>query len=186
MSGTGESWPLMLKKKNVQIKAVDISAEMLRKAKQNLLKHPSWKVELCEENVLQSSIPSNSCDFVVSTFGLKTFSLKKQKTLAKEVARILKKGGQLAFIEISRPKNALLRIPFMFYLRFVIPLVGKLFMGNSDDYRMLGIYCHSFEDCSHFASFLQAEGLQVEMKNYFLGCATGVVGFKNQQNPRTP
>ena len=98
--------------------------------------------------------------------------------MAKEVNRILKINGQFAFVEISKPKNKLFIIPYMFYLKFLIPLIGKVFMGNSMDYRMLGIYCEKFVDCEKFKIYLEKEGLQVKFCKYFFGCATGVKGKK--------
>ncbi|MBK6364716.1 MAG: class I SAM-dependent methyltransferase [Saprospiraceae bacterium] len=89
---------------------------------------------------------------------------------------MLKINGQFAFVEISKPKNKLFIIPYMFYLKFLIPLIGKVFMGNSMDYRMLGIYCEKFVDCEKFKIYLEKEGLQVKFCKYFFGCATGVKG----------
>lgn len=51
-------------------------------------------------------------------------------------------------------------------------------MGDSNDYKMLGIYCDNFGDCTKFVTYLKDEGLEVNMKKYFFGCATGVVGKK--------
>ena len=87
-------------------------------------------------------------------------------------------NGQFSFIEISKPRNILLMVPYMIYLKLLIPLIGKIFMGNSNDYRMLGVYYEHFGDCSTFRDFLQEEGLQVKQQNYFFGCASGVVGSK--------
>jgi len=124
--------------------------------------------------MLRNRIESASADFITSTFGLKTFSEEQHAVLAREISRILKKGGQVSMIEVSKP----LRILFMFYLKRVIPLIGKLFMGNSRDYRMLGIYCEAFGDCRSFRDKLEKAGIQTGYKEYFFGCATGVVGVK--------
>ncbi len=178
MSGMGESWRLIMRQKKVKITGIDISKEMNKRAREKLLENKSWKIDLLEENILKNSIPSNSGDFIISTFGIKTFSNEKQRILAGEIFRILRKGGQLAIIEISKPKMGLLRLPYMFYLKYIIPIIGKLFMGNSQDYKMLGIYCDNFENCSKFKMFLEETGMTVKMKNYFFGCATGIIGYK--------
>jgi len=178
MSGMGESWHLILSESKVKIIGVDISPEMNRKARQHVMKNVGWEVEIREENVLDNNIESESADFIISTFGLKTFSKNQLKELAKEVVRILRKGGQIAMIEISVPRNTTLKIPYMFYLKIIIPIIGKIFQGDSNTYKMLGIYCEKFKNCESFREELEKLGLNVKMKSYFFGCATGIVGYK--------
>ena len=178
MSGMGESWHLILKESNTKIIGVDISSEMNKKAYENLTRNKYWQVEILEQNVLNSNIATESADYIISTFGLKTFSIDKQKTLAKEMSRILRTGGQISLIEISEPDNILLKIPYMFYLKIIIPVIGRIFMGNSSDYNMLGVYCKYFKNCNQFQSFLKEEGLSVKTTKHFFGCATGIVGYK--------
>ena len=178
MSGMGESWHLILNETETKIIGVDISEEMNKRARKKAERNPEWNIEIRQENILDNEIESNSADFIISTFGLKTFSNKQLQKLAIEVKRILKIGGQIAMIEISKPKYWLLKVPYMFYLKTVIPIIGKIFQGNSESYKMLGIYCDKFENCEAFKEELENVGLKVKMKTYFFGCATGIVGYK--------
>lgn len=180
MSGMGETWNIINRecKNNHKLVGVDISPEMNSKANEKINKYQALEISIREENMLQNQIESNSCDYIVSAFGLKTFSDEQLKKLAKEVNRILRINGQFSFVEISKPKNVLLIIPYMFYLKIIIPIIGKVFMGNSMDYKMLGIYCEKFKDCTNFKMYLENEGLKVQMCKYFFGCATGVKGKK--------
>ena len=180
MSGMGETWGDLQTKLDTesQIIALDISAEMNRKARLHLQRLKHKNIQLMQANVLENSIPANSADFVVSAFGLKTFTPQQQTQFAKEVARILKPGGSFAMIEVSEPRPWLLRILFMFYLKQIIPLIGWAFLKNTDDYRMLGYYCSHFKDCGYFYTQLKELGMTVNHKNYFFGCASGVYGRK--------
>lgn len=178
MSGMGETWGIIHKKKHVKLIGLDLSSKMNEQARKKINENPDWTIELKEEDVLNNSIQSETADFIISSFGLKTFSEAQLSILATQVTRILKKGGDFAFIEISEPKSKPLKFLFMFYLKVLIPLIGKLFLGNPQDYKMLGIYCSNFGDCKKFSTFLQANGLQIEYKEYFFGCATGVKGKK--------
>jgi demethylmenaquinone methyltransferase/2-methoxy-6-polyprenyl-1,4-benzoquinol methylase len=117
-------------------------------------------------------------DFVLSAFGLKTFSDQQLQLLAREISRVLRPGGQVSVVEISVPSLWLLRPVFMFYLRFLIPVIGKLFAGNSSDYRMLGVYCKAFGNSRKFQSYLEDCGIATNYWSYFYGCASGVVGVK--------
>ncbi len=180
MSGMGETWNLISKKSNGQHKlfGVDLSREMNNQAQKITHDFANLNIEILQQNILENEIEDASADYIVSSFGLKTFSKPQLKKLAFEINRILKINGEFSLIEISKPKSIFLVIPYMFYLKFVIPLIGKLLMGNSVDYKMLGIYCENFQDCSQFKNNLEELGLKVQMKKYFFGCATGVVGVK--------
>ena len=67
---------------------------------------------------------------------------------------------------------------YRFYLRKVLPLVERFALRGAQDFAMLGVYVGHFGDCGFFARALRREGLIVEYKRYFFGCATGVVGHK--------
>ena len=180
MSGMGESWSEIQMRVDEESKiiAVDISNEMNRKAIAHLKRLKTKNIELKKANILENDIPSDSADFIVSTFGIKTFNENQQLRLALEIQRILKPGGSFALIEISKPKPLLLKWMYMFYLKAVIPTIGRIFMGNSDDYRMLGKYCSGFGNSAYFNSCLINLGMKSSYKNYFFGCATGVYGTK--------
>lgn len=176
MSGMGELWrSLALARPEVtEVIAVDISAQMISRAP----RRQRFAVRVCEENVLQCSLPSGDCDAVISSFGLKTFDRAQQNALASVVARLLRPGGVFSFIEISVPPNAMLRACYMFYIKRVIPFMGRLFLGNPSNYRILGVYTEAFGDCRHFAECLRTAGLEAEVRSYFFGCASGVAGRK--------
>lgn len=176
MSGMGELWRSLarLTPDVREVVAVDLSAEMLRRASvpENLL------VTCRVEDVLHTDLEPASFDVVVSTFGLKTFDSGQQERLAHVVAELLRSGGSYSFLEISVPRAAMLRRPYLFYIDRVIPIVGRLFLGNPENYRLLGAYTHAFGDCRHFAACLASAGLTTELRSHTFGCATGVVGRK--------
>lgn len=179
MTGMGELWASLDPRfKEAEVTGIDISSFMLAQAAKNTSAY-SYKIDLLQENVLANNVDNSSADFIVSSFGLKTFSPQQLDTLATEVSRILKPGGVFSFIEISVPKN-LLRPFYMFYLKQVIPLIGKIFQGDSDNYRMLGKYTEKFADCTLFHQLLITKGLEVHQTSHFAGCATGVFGRKSE------
>ena len=133
---------------------------------------------MLEEDVLANSIPAESVDVVVSSFGLKTFTSEQRAALARETARVLRPGGRFSYLEISVPPQGWLRRPYMFYVRFVVPVLGRLLLGNPDNYRLLGVYAEAFGNAAEFTEQCRAAGLKAEYKRYFFGCATGVAGEK--------
>ncbi len=180
MAGTGESWPHLLKRfPDIHaITAVDISTGMHELAMDRLHQHRTHKIEFIEDDVLASSLPDESADFVVSTFGLKTFTPDQHAQLAALIARILKPGGVFSLIEASDPRGWWARRAYMFHLKVVLPFVESLLLRGAQDFAMIGSYTSNFGDASDFAAMLRNEGLNVEFNKHFFGCATGVAGNK--------
>ena len=178
MSGMGECWHLINRflRDDGQILALDFSPEMCRRAAARKRRLGDLAVEVMEEDFLANSLPSAAADRVVSAFGLKTFSDPQMAVAAAEIARILKPGGVFSLVEISVPPATLLRLPYLFYLRRIIPLIGRLFLGNPDNYRLLGVYTEAFRNTSEMGRHLAAAGLEVEHRSFFFGCATGLRG----------
>lgn len=178
MAGTGEVWPHLLKRlpQIAAITAVDISSGMHRRAMARLHAHRAHKIAFIEDDVLASALPPASADFIVSTFGLKTFNPAQHARLAALLAHTLKPGGSFSLIEASDPKGWWLRPLYLFHLKVVLPLVERLLLRGARDFAMIGTYSTNFGDASGFAEMLRGEGLEVEYRRFFFGCATGVAG----------
>ncbi len=180
MAGTGEVWPHLIAKHPDlnSITAVDISSGMHNLALERLHKHRGHKIKFLEADILNCNIPSKSCDFIISTFGLKTFNKDQHLKLAKLTAHILKSGGRFAFIEASDPKGWWLRPLYIFHLKIFLPMIERLFLNGAQDFSNIGKYSTNFGNAQNFAQMLHENGLNVQYHRYFFGCATGVSGFK--------
>lgn len=179
MSGMGEVWGALAQVLDASgsVLAVDFSAGMMQGAR----KHQTdfqHQTQLIQADLLDRSRSWQAADAVVSCFGLKTFSKSQQVQFAQQITHFLKPGGCFAMLEISVPDFAPLRLLYLFYLKQVIPLAGKLLLGNPDHYRLLGVYTEGFVNARHFYDCLAAEGFHLEYRRYFWGCASGVVGSK--------
>jgi ubiquinone/menaquinone biosynthesis C-methylase UbiE len=180
MAGTGEAWPHLLRHNpNVEkIVAVDISSGMHLRAMDRLHQMRAHKIEFVEDDVLASKLEPDSADFVISTFGLKTFNEDQHRRLAALVAKTLRSGGRFSFIEASDPKGWWLRPLYLFHLKIVLPMVERLLLRGAQDFSMIGQYSTKFGNASGFAAMLREHGLNAEYRKYFFGCATGAVGYK--------
>ncbi len=180
MTGMGELLPGIAARAGqaADITGVDFSAVMCARAAATVerLDHAGMRVR--EADALDTGLPDASFDVIVSSFGLKTLSAVQLTRLAAEVARLLAPGGRVSFVEISVPPARLLRWPYGFYIRYVIPLLGRLFAGNPENYRMLGVYTHAFGDSTAAIAAFREAGLRLEPRRYFFGCATGFVGTR--------
>ena len=180
MAGTGEVWPHLFKRfpDVATVTAVDVSSGMHRRAMDRLHQHRAHKIDFIEDDLLASELPAGSADFIVSTFGLKTFNPRQHALLAKLVARTLKSGGVFSMIEASDPKGWWLRPLYLFHLRVVLPLVERVLLRGAQDFSMIGTYSTNFGDASNLADLLRLEGLEVTYHRLFFGCATAVSGRK--------
>lgn len=180
MAGTGEVWPHLFAKYPgvASVIAVDISSGMHQLALERLHRDRTQKIRFVEDNVLASELPRESADFIVSTFGLKTFNREQHEQLAKLVAATLKPGGAFAFIEASDPKGWWLRPLYLLHLRVVLPLIERTLLRGAKDFAMIGTYCCNFGNASDFAEMLRREGLDVRFRRHFFGCASSASGTK--------
>jgi demethylmenaquinone methyltransferase/2-methoxy-6-polyprenyl-1,4-benzoquinol methylase len=81
-------------------------------------------------------------------------------------------------IEASDPKGWMLRPLYLFYIKFMLPLVERIFLRGAQDFAMIGVYSTNFGNAENIAILLRSHGLEVEFSRYFFGCATGVAGRK--------
>jgi ubiquinone/menaquinone biosynthesis methyltransferase len=180
MTGSGETWIHLLQiiGESGQLTAVDFSRQMLGQARNRQHQFGTANITVLEENALASSIAPYSVDGVVCAYGVKTLSPAQEQQFVHEIARILKPGGIVGLVEVSVPAWRLLRIPYLFYLTQIIPIVGKLLLGNPDNYRMLGVYTTKFGNCRRLQSHFTATGFEVSYRDFFGGCASALVGHK--------
>lgn len=152
------------------VDAFDFSPAMCIKARATVARLGLVRASVAEADVL--TLPGESSyDRIAVSFGLKTLDNVGLAQLAGTVRRLLRPGGRAAFVEIHLPTSNLLLRPYLFYLRRVIPLVGRLFLGDPDCYRSLAIYTEDFTRRDSFGVQLRAVGLAVTERPLFFGCA---------------
>jgi len=179
LTGMGETWGAVKNKfPNAKLSALDFSTEMLKNAKKKSEQHFDSNVLLLQQDILKSDLPSNYYDIVICAFGLKTFDSEQLQVLATETNRILKAGGQFSFIEVSKPTNKILKQLYGFYLGQVVPVLGKLLLGNPMEYKMLWRYTDNFDNAKRAEEIFNSQGLTTKSNSYFYGCSTGFSGSK--------
>ena len=179
LCGMGETWHDIKKVfPQAQLTGLDFSGEMLKKAHGKNTFLFADKATIIQQDILQNDLQNDYFDIVTCAFGLKTFNKNQLLILAKEVSRILKVGGQFTFIEVSAPKNIILRHLYGFYLGKIIPIIGRVFLLQPAQYQMLWQYVLLFQNARQAASIFESVGLKIQYNSYFYGCATGFSGKK--------
>lgn len=180
LTGMGETWSAIRQKfPGANLTVLDFSEGMLKYAQQKSRKKFGNQITVIQQDVLQNQLPDDHFDIVTCAFGLKTFNAEQLAVLAAETRRILKPGGQFSFIEISQPKHPILKTLYMIYLKYAIPVLGRLLLGNPEEYRMLWQYTNSFGNARNAARIFEQAGLNTYFASYFFGCATGLYGQKH-------
>jgi len=105
------------------VTGLDFSAPMLERARGK-----SSEIEWIEGDALALPFADGSFDAVTIGFGLR--NLPNVERGLTELRRVLRPGGRLAILEITRPRGPL--APFYrFWFDGVIPLAGKVLPGGS-------------------------------------------------------
>ena len=182
LTGMGETWTATKKKlPNSNLTVLDFSEGMLKYAKHKSKTKFKNEITILQQDILNNELQSNYYDFVTCAFGLKTFNAEQINILATETKRILKPGGQFSFIEVSKPENKILKLFYGFYLGQVIPIFGRLLLGNPEEYKMLWKYTNKFNNAKQATEIFSKVGLQTNFSSYFYGCATGFYGEKTNR-----
>jgi len=156
---------------------VDWSESMCNRADSTIRRKGHRKCTVANASALSLPVGNQCFDAVVSTFGLKTLSSEEIGGLAKEVRRVLKPGGSVSILEFSMPPNPFVRFFFGIYVKFYVPLLGWVLLGNPDNYRMLWRYTKKFNNCQETLMAFRKEGFEVCYKSRFFGSATQIIGY---------
>lgn len=172
---------------------LDFSAGMLEVARQKTAALGQAQAAMAplrwvEGDALDLPFPDGSFDRVVTSFGMRNVADVAQAF--REMARVVRPGGQVICLELSHPPNPLLRVPYLAYFRHVVPLLGAWARHLSPDqdapapYQWLPESLEGFPDQEGLAAILRAAGLEaVRYTNLTGGIACVHQGRKPDGQP---
>lgn len=131
---------------------LDFTAEMLGIAARKW-PEPDW-VQGDAQNL---PFPDQSFDIVTVGYGLR--NLADWQRGVSEMRRVAKRGGRLLILDFGKPHNPLWRRIYFAYLRFAIPMHGRVFCGNA------AAYGYILESLKGYAA---QEGVAAELQK--IGC----------------
>ncbi len=136
---------------------IDMAEKMLSIGKDKI-KHKRYakNIDLTLGDI--TALPHKEGDFdcVTLSFGIRNVS-NIPKALS-EIHRVLKKNGRALILEFSVPKNPLIRPFYFFYLRTILPQVGKLFSKHGKAYSYLNRTIETFPTPHNFSLMLAEAG----------------------------
>jgi demethylmenaquinone methyltransferase/2-methoxy-6-polyprenyl-1,4-benzoquinol methylase len=105
---------------------IDLSAGMLLEARTD--------APLVQGDALKMPFPAGAADGITCGFALR--NVEDIGELLLEFARVLRRGGRVALLEVAEPDSRVLRIGHSVYFRRIVPLIGGV-LSDRNAYRYL-------------------------------------------------
>lgn len=165
--------------KHPKTKAIllDFCEEMLSVAKTKGINYEN-RFETIKADASSIPLPNDHVDAITMAYGIR--NIKEPKKAFGEAMRVLKKEGTFAILELTRPQNFLLKIPHTFYLKKLLPLIGKKMTQQKQAYTYLSNSISEFISPVEVVQMLKDVGFTtVSLTKIHGGIATIFIGKKD-------
>ena len=160
-AGTGTS-SMALLVPGGEVVAADFSKGMIEQGKKQ---HPELSFVFAD--AMKLPFQAAEFDVVTISFGLRNVEYY-QKAL-QEFHRVLKPGGKLVVCEFSKVRGPL-GLLYKFYLRFVLPVVARVFSSNPEAYTYLSESIEAWPNQKELEQNIRSAGFKnVSYKNLSFG-----------------
>ncbi len=161
-----------------KVYALDFSKKMLSIAYSRLSIHPyNGLVELVEGDALNLPFRDGVFDCVTVAFCLR--NVEDLVGALREMVRVARRGGRVVVLDLSRPSNRIYRRLGDIYLKAVVPVLGRLIVGESDPYAYMYTSLLNFPVREELAKIMSSLGLSyVRFYEFNLGTVAVHVGVK--------
>jgi demethylmenaquinone methyltransferase/2-methoxy-6-polyprenyl-1,4-benzoquinol methylase len=99
-----------------------------------------------------------SFDLVTTAFGFR--NLANYESGVREIARVLKPGGEVGILDFTEPRTGPQAAVFRFYFRHILPKIGGAISGNSEAYAYLPGSVAKFPSPPELASLMEKNGFE--------------------------
>jgi len=135
-TGTGDLAILLAQTNAEKITGLDISAGMLDVGRKKIeAKKLSGKIDMILADSELIPFDDNTFDAITVAFGVRNFE-HLEVGLA-EILRVLKPNGIFVILETSNPTKTPYKQGYVFYTKYILPLIGKLFSKDNAAYGYL-------------------------------------------------
>lgn len=162
-----------------EVIGIDLSAEMMEVGKRKAAKAGCADRLVFEQaDCLDLPYPADRFDAIISAFGIRNFEniLKGLQ----EMCRVLRPGGRLVLLELSRPTRFPFNALFKAYTGLFMPLAGQLFSKDGKAYRYLPASIQLVPQGREMERLMREAGFSNTSHHTFsLGACTLYVGDKD-------
>ncbi|MFB0841864.1 demethylmenaquinone methyltransferase [Paenibacillus oleatilyticus] len=179
--GTGD-WTISLAKASGSgnIVGLDFSQNMLDVGEEKVKRLGMDKqIKLVQGNAMALPFDDNSFDYATIGFALR--NVPDLVKVIEEMQRVVKPGGMVVSLELSKPTWKPFKAIYFFYFQKVLPLLGKLIVKRYEQYKWLPESLKNFPDHKELADIFRKTGLtRVEAYPLTGGIAALHIGIKPQ------
>ena len=144
-----------------QVLGADFSHAMLQRARLKSIDRPPQNgnaaAHWIEADALRLPFPDRHFALVTSAFGFR--NLADYDAGLREIARVLRPGGECGILDFSEPKGAIGRL-YRFYFKQVLPRVGTLLSGVRGPYAYLPISVERFPEPQEMLARMRRAGFR--------------------------
>lgn len=161
-----------------KIVGVDLAEKMLEIGRQKIAaKGLADIITLQTGDGMALEFPDNELDAAMIAFGIR--NMPDTVGCLCEIWRVLKPGGRLVVLEFSLPQNLLVRGWYLFYFRYMLPLIGTIFSGDGYAYRYLNRTVETYAQGEAFLALMREAGYdKLRQERLSAGIASIYVGEK--------
>ena len=127
-------------------------------------------VQWCAADAMNLPFSDESFDAVMSGYLVRNV-IDIRRTLSEQL-RVLKPGGRIVILDTSPPPHNILRPFILAYLKFGIPILGRIIGGKqaADAYKYLPESTQSFKTPQELAALMREAGVQnIEYRTFMFG-----------------
>lgn len=162
-----------------EIVGLDFSQNMLDIGQVKVDQEGLNQVKLVNGDAMKIPYPDNSFDYATIGFALRNVPDLKQ--VLKEMSRVVKPGGKVVSLEVSKPPFIPYRQLFFLYFYKILPLIARLVVDKYEEYSWLPQSLTNFPDSKQLAEIFKEVGLDhVETKLFVGGVSALHIGTKKQ------
>ena len=161
-----------------RIVGLDFSRSMLEVARKKIARHGlEGRIELVEDNAMALPFPDETFDIATIGWGLR--NVPDYLQVLKEMHRVVKPGGLVACLDMSKPTWQPFKGVYYFYFEKIMPFLGKLFANDYESYAWLPESLKSFPGRDGLTElFCEAGSKSVDVTPFFGGIACLHIGRK--------
>jgi demethylmenaquinone methyltransferase / 2-methoxy-6-polyprenyl-1,4-benzoquinol methylase len=133
----------------------DFVEPMLTRAREKAC-HANRPVVFAAADALRLPFSDATFDLVTTAFGFR--NLANYEHGLREIARVLKRGGEVGILEFTEPASGPMAGIFRFYFKHILPRVGGAISGNAEAYKYLPGSVAKFPSPVELAALMERTG----------------------------
>ena len=140
-----------------RVLGVDFAGAMLRHGLAKVRSAgETGRIGLVRGDATRLPVRDGSADAATVAFGIR--NVERPELACAEMARVLKPGGRLAILEFGVPRIPGISTLYLWYFKYLLPLVGRTVSGHDAAYSYLPASVSAFPPPAEFMTILRQAG----------------------------